>query len=83
MFVWMKLYGIASTDSLTSDLLTQKVVIVPGHIFDVAAGGQPTSCPYIRLSCVAPVDELKEGVARLARVIRAAQAKQMAINHAS
>mmetsp|Transcript_3431 Transcript_3431/g.9864 ORF Transcript_3431/g.9864 Transcript_3431/m.9864 type:complete len:150 (+) Transcript_3431:1201-1650(+) len=83
MFVWMKLHGIASTDMLTGELLKEKVVIVPGHIFDVSTGGQPKACPYIRLSCVAPVLELREGVERLARVVTAAQAKQMAINHSS
>uniref|UniRef100_A0A061S2W1 Kynurenine/2-aminoadipate aminotransferase n=1 Tax=Tetraselmis sp. GSL018 TaxID=582737 RepID=A0A061S2W1_9CHLO len=76
MFVWMKLIGIASSDSIIRELREEKVVIVPGHIFDVATGGQPKACPYIRLSCVAPIEELKEGVERLSRVIRSAQQKQ-------
>lgn len=75
MFVWMKLYGIPSTDSLVDELRAEHVVIVPGHIFDVRTGGKPRNCPYIRLSCVASVEELTEGVRRLARVIKAAQAK--------
>jgi len=76
MFVWMKLYGIESSDSIIQELREEKVVIVPGHIFDVRTGGQPKACPYIRLSCVATPEELTEGVARLARVIKSAQAKQ-------
>mmetsp|Transcript_36232 Transcript_36232/g.64846 ORF Transcript_36232/g.64846 Transcript_36232/m.64846 type:complete len:447 (-) Transcript_36232:72-1412(-) len=82
MFVWMKLNGISSSDSIINELREEKVVIVPGHIFDVASGGQPKACPYIRLSCVATVAELEEGVARLARVIKTAQAKQATTNGA-
>lgn len=81
MFVWMKLHGIASSDSITKELCTERVVIVPGHIFDVATGGQPKACPYVRLSCVATVEELEEGVKRLARVIKTAQARQAGLTN--
>ena len=83
MFVWMKLYGIKSSDSILDELRAENVVIVPGHIFDVKTGGLPKACPYIRLSCVATVEELTEGVERLARVIKAAQVKQASANAAA
>ena len=76
MFVWLKLCGVQSSDSILAELRAENVVIVPGHIFDVRAGGRPSTCPFGRLSCVATVEELTEGVERLARVIRAAQVKQ-------
>lgn len=80
MFMWMKLLaGITDADEILDELKENKVVVVPGRIFHALGPVPPESCPFVRISFSSASDEdLTEGIARLATVMRRYQASNAA-----
>jgi kynurenine/2-aminoadipate aminotransferase len=71
MFLWMKLLGVEDAVDIWDNLLEESVVIVPGRIMHVLAQDDEFKSPYVRLSFASPSEEnIKEGIARLARALK-------------
>ena len=70
MFIWVKINSEVAIDmlALTKALLSQKVAVVPGSVFQV---DQAMPCCHLRLNFSnATVQEIEQGVLRLSKVVR-------------
>ncbi|KAK9807681.1 hypothetical protein WJX72_005972 [[Myrmecia] bisecta] len=75
MFMWMRLgAGVTDADQILDLLKEERVVVVPGRIAHCKGPHPGVPCPYVRVSYASAADEdLKEGMRRLANVLRAFQ----------
>jgi hypothetical protein len=85
MFAWFKLGGgIRDADEVLEHLKEEKVVVVPGRVAHCDGPRPSFPCPYIRVSFASATDEdLREGIRRLACVIRRYQATVAASKQSS
>lgn len=72
MFLWLRLVGVRDATELAPALRAAGVSLVPGRVLSPRAGDPAFFCPYVRVSFShAPPEALREGMRRLARVLRA------------
>ncbi|GAB4823401.1 hypothetical protein N2152v2_010447 [Parachlorella kessleri] len=72
MFLWVRLLGVKDAYEVWGELQRHKLVVLPGRVMHARASDPDFHSPYVRISFShAPEDQIREGMRRLAQVLRA------------
>lgn len=68
---WVRLLDVEDATEIEAGLCDARVVVVPGRLCHPRAADPAFKCPYVRIAFAhPPAEQLKEGVRRLASVLR-------------
>ena len=72
LFIWIALpEAVNATELLKVAIETERIAFIPGQAFGTASGFQATNCMRLNFSNC-PHEQIENGIARLARVVKAA-----------